>query len=227
MQTGDAAAAMNRIYRHQRYIYDLTRKYYLLGRDHLIASLRPAASDAILEIGCGTGRNLIAVARRYPATPLYGFDISTAMLETARHSLDRNRLARVTVAQADATRFSPEQLGRKGFERIYISYTLSMIPDWRAVLERAIAGLNPGGRLLIVDFGQQECLPGWFKRLLFAWLARFHVHPIAALPAALADLASREGLRLRTKDLYRGYAFYAELERLPSPGGRQALPGNN
>ncbi|MFC2250095.1 class I SAM-dependent methyltransferase [Labrys portucalensis] len=215
MQAGDAAAAMNRIYRHQRYIYDLTRKYYLLGRDHLIASLKPAAGETILEIGCGTGRNLIAVARRYPATALNGFDISTAMLETARHSLDRNGLARVSVAQADATRFSPEQFGRKGFERIYISYTLSMIPDWPAVLERAVAALEPGGRLLIVDFGQQGGLPSWFKRVLFAWLARFHVHPIAALPAALADLASREGLQLRTRDLYRGYAFYAELARKP------------
>lgn len=212
-QTGDAAAAMNRIYRRQRYIYDLTRKYYLLGRDHLIASLKPGAGEAILEIGCGTGRNLVAVARRYPATPLYGFDISTAMLETARGALDRNHLARVTLAQADATRFAPDQFGRRGFERIYISYTLSMIPDWRAVLERAVAGLKPGGRLAIVDFGQQDGLPRWFKRLLFAWLARFHVHPIAELPAALAELAEREGLQLRCKSLYRGYAVYAELER--------------
>ncbi|WP_448953544.1 class I SAM-dependent methyltransferase [Labrys neptuniae] len=212
-QTGDAAAAMNRIYRRQRYIYDLTRKYYLLGRDHLIASLKPGAGEAILEIGCGTGRNLVAVARRYPATPLYGFDISTAMLETARGALDRNHLARVTLAQADATRFAPDQFGRRGFERIYISYTLSMIPDWRAVLERAVASLKPGGRLAIVDFGQQDGLPRWFKRLLFAWLARFHVHPIAELPAALAELAEREDLQLRCKSLYRGYAVYAELER--------------
>ena len=37
--TGDAARHMDRIYRYQRYIYDLTRKYYLLGRDRLIAGL--------------------------------------------------------------------------------------------------------------------------------------------------------------------------------------------
>ena len=29
----DAAALMDRMYRHQRHIYDLTRKFYLLGRD--------------------------------------------------------------------------------------------------------------------------------------------------------------------------------------------------
>ncbi|HEY0281515.1 MAG TPA: hypothetical protein VGC27_02700 [Rhizomicrobium sp.] len=30
------AALMDEIYRHQRYVYDLTRKYYLFGRDRLI-----------------------------------------------------------------------------------------------------------------------------------------------------------------------------------------------
>ena len=55
---------MNRIYRCQHHIYDLTRKYYLLGRDRLLAGLRPHAGDAVLEIGCGTGRNLA----RPPAT---------------------------------------------------------------------------------------------------------------------------------------------------------------
>ncbi|MDQ0394662.1 class I SAM-dependent methyltransferase [Labrys monachus] len=209
----DAAEAMNRNYRYQRHIYDLTRKYYLLGRDRLIASIKPGKDDAILEIGCGTGRNLVAVARRYPQSPLYGFDISTAMLETARRSLARRGLARIALAQADATRFEAGEIGRPGFERIYISYTLSMIPDWRAVLERAVAGLTPGGRLLIVDFGQQERLPAWFKRLLFAWLARYHVHPIAALPAALAELARHHGCRLDCRSIHRGYAVYAELER--------------
>ena len=211
--SAEAAEAMNRIYRYQRYIYDLTRKYYLLGRDRLIASIKPGAGDAILEIGCGTGRNLIAVARRYPATPLYGFDISTAMLETTERSLARHGLGRVTVAQADATRFEPLMFDRQGFERIYISYTLSMIPDWRAVLERATSSLKPGGRLLIVDFGQQDELPAWFKRLLFAWLAHYQVHPIAGMGAALAEIAERKGLRLKTDKIRRGYAFYAELER--------------
>ena len=208
---------MDEIYRVQRHFYDLTRKPYLLGRDVLIRELDLKPGARVLEIGCGTACNLLRISREYPKALCHGVDLSSEMLLTAKASIARERKAgQVRVAQADATRFSPEQFGRKGFERIYISYTLSMIPDWRAVLERAVAALEPGGRLLIVDFGQQGGLPSWFKRVLFAWLARFHVHPIAALPAALADLASREGLQLRTRDLYRGYAFYAELARKPS-----------
>ena len=36
---GIAASAMDGMYRHQRYIYDLTRRYYLIGRDQLPATL--------------------------------------------------------------------------------------------------------------------------------------------------------------------------------------------
>ena len=174
--------------------------------------MRPA-DGAVLEIGCGTGRNLVAAARRYPEAPLFGLDISTAMLETAKRSLARHRLGHVTVAQADATRFDPSTFGRQGFDRIFISYTLSMIPDWRAVLERATSSLKPGGRLLIVDFGQQDELPAWFRRFLFAWLARYQVHPIAEIGTALAEIAERKALTLRTEKIGRGYALYAELER--------------
>ena len=64
---------MDRLYRHQRHIYDLTRKYYLLGRDELIAELDPPPHGTVLEIGCGTGRNLLAVraplSRRAPLWP--------------------------------------------------------------------------------------------------------------------------------------------------------------
>ena len=36
----EATSRMNRMYRRQRHIYDGTRRYYLLGRDRLIAGLQ-------------------------------------------------------------------------------------------------------------------------------------------------------------------------------------------
>ena len=50
------AERMDRMYRYQRHIYDLTRKYYLLGRDRLIDELQPPVGGHVLEVGCGTGR---------------------------------------------------------------------------------------------------------------------------------------------------------------------------
>ena len=210
----DPAAAMDRIYRRQRFVYDLTRRHYLLGRDRLIAELAPG-TGTVLEVGCGTGRNLVAAARRHPGARLYGLDVSAAMLDTAAGALARAGLAgRVEIARADATAADAGALfGQPGFDRVFVSYVLSMIPDWRAALERAAAALAPGGRLLVVDFGQQDGLPRPFKRGLFAWLALFHVHPIAGLPEALGALAARHGLALRCRGLHRGYAVYAVLER--------------
>ena len=72
IDTPAADVLMDRIYARQRHIYDLTRRYFLLGRDTLIAELRPPSRGGILEIGCGTGRNLIATARAYPDAALYG-----------------------------------------------------------------------------------------------------------------------------------------------------------
>src|SRR6267154_2763691 len=75
----EATDRMNRMYRRQRHIYDGTRRYYLLGRDQLIANLKPGAGANVLEIGCGTGRNLTVAARQYPGAKFFGIDVSTEM----------------------------------------------------------------------------------------------------------------------------------------------------
>jgi S-adenosylmethionine-diacylgycerolhomoserine-N-methlytransferase len=206
---------MDRIYRHQRYIYDLTRKYYLLGRDKVIRDLKPEASDAVLEIGCGTGRNLIKAARRYPEVRCFGVDISREMLTTAETSIRRSKLdERISLFRGDATNFDGAALiGQPTFERIFISYSLSMIPSWRATMERAVRSLAPGGKLLIVDFGQLEGWPSWFRRSLLKWLSLFHVTPRVDLAEEAAALAGDRGYHVTSTGLYRGYARYITIER--------------
>jgi len=210
-----AAERMDAIYRYQRYIYDATRKYYLLGRDRLLSELDPPPGGSVLEIACGTGRNLILAARRYPEARCYGFDISTAMLDTAGAAIARNGLQdRISVTAGDAAEFSPERLfGVPAFDRVMVSYALSMIPPWRTALQRAMDAVAPGGRLHVVDFGEQERLPRVFKSGLRSWLAKFSVEPRAELEAELEKLASRSGGWLRCEHLYRGYATYAVLEK--------------
>jgi S-adenosylmethionine-diacylgycerolhomoserine-N-methlytransferase len=208
--SGSAALAMDRMYRRQRHIYDLTRKYYLLGRDALIRDLAPPPGGSVLEIGCGTGRNLVAAAKRYRAARFLGLDISAEMLATAGKSAARAGLGeRISFAQADATAFtSPER-----FDRVFLSYTLSMIPPWTGAIDRAAAVVAEGGSLHVVDFGQGEGLPVWFRRGLFAWLAKFDVTPRAGLFDALAAVAAREGMTIETRRLHRGYAWGAVLRR--------------
>jgi S-adenosylmethionine-diacylgycerolhomoserine-N-methlytransferase len=215
MTAAHATDLMNRIYRHQRCVYDFTRKYYLLGRDRLIADIDAADGARVLEIGCGTGRNLIMVARKYPGASCYGIDVSTEMLNSARRAISRAGLAaRVHVAHADATRFDPGPLfGIDRFDRIFISYSLSMIPQWRSVVSTAISHLAPNGELRIIDFGRQERLPVAFRRLLWRWLNAFHVAPRDDLEAMLKTSAAACGATLTFARPYRGYAQYAVVRR--------------
>jgi len=201
---------MDAMYCTQRHIYDLTRKYYLLGRDRLIRELTPPPGGSILEIGCGTGRNLIAAARAWPEARLYGLDISAEMLATANRAIARAGLAqRITLARADAADFDPHELfGLARLDRTFLSYTLSMIPAWQAVIAHAAA---ISARVHIVDFGQQERLPAIFRQGLLVWLDRFHVAPRAGLHAEAATIAARHGVPVRATSFYRGYAWGAVL----------------
>ncbi|MBZ0164093.1 MAG: methyltransferase domain-containing protein [Notoacmeibacter sp.] len=205
---GDHGRLMDGIYHRQRLIYDATRKYYLLGRDALIAGLDVQRGGSVLEIGCGTGRNLIAVGRHYPQARLYGIDISTEMLKSARAALHRAGLEdRARVTPGDATAFDTEAaFGTADFDRVFISYSLSMIPDWRLALQQAASVLAPGGQLHVVDFGQQERLPRWFRSTLHVWLAKFHVTPRGDLEGAMREIAGRIGGTLEFASPYRDYA---------------------
>ena len=209
----EATARMNRMYRRQRHIYDGTRRYYLLGRDQLIAGLKPAAGATVLEIGCGTGRNLTVAARQHSGAKFFGIDVSTEMLTSAIASIARHGLeGQIRVAHGDGTAFNPQALfGIPHFDHIMISYSLSMIPDWRRVIEAALSRLKPGGRLHIVDFGDQERLPNIVRALLRRWLALFDVTPRADLESVLSGMAGSTGADLKLERPFRGYVQYAVL----------------
>jgi len=206
----DTLVRMDRMYRYQRYIYDVTRKFYLLGRDRLLDELVLSPGDHVLEIGCGTGRNLRALARRHPGVQFYGIDASAPMLATAARSIGQAGLAgRIRLAHGLAERLDPASMFglRRPLDAIVISYALTMIPSWAAVVETAVHHLRPGGRLAVVDFSDQSGLPAWFRRLLVAWLAAFDVRLRAGLPDFFRNLVRTHGGTLRIEQMYGGYAF--------------------
>jgi S-adenosylmethionine-diacylgycerolhomoserine-N-methlytransferase len=188
------AALMDKVYRRQRHIYDLTRKYYLLGRDRLIRELGVrqggAAQEAIIEIGCGTARNLIRIGETYRNAELYGLDASREMLHTASEAAARAGLAeRIVLEHALAEDLTPSLFGRaQPFDHAIFSYSLSMIPDWRGALASAAAHVRPGGFVHVVDFGDLKGLWPPLEWGLRAWLRLFHVAPRDELLSALEKL---------------------------------------
>lgn len=214
VRTSNGAELMDGIYRWQRHVYDATRKYYLLGRDRLIDDLAPPPGGTVLELGCGTARNLVLAARRHPQARFFGIDISQQMLESARGSIRRAGLDdRISVAQGDATAFDTAALfGVERFDRVFFSYSLSMIPPWREALTAGAGALSPGGRLHLVDFGMMEAWPGLVRAPFRAWLSAFHVAPRVDLGAALEACAQAHGARASFRRLHGGYAVIGRLE---------------
>ena len=188
---------LNKIYSVQRHFYDLTRKYYLFGRDRVLQEIIQYNPDSILEIGCGTGRNLFKLEKmlrsssmdmHHERTPaLCGLDASTEMLAYA--SKHRPIGSDIALGFGYAESFSPQELfARDTFSDILFSYSLSMIPESILALEHALTLLAPEGRIWIVDFWDQSGYPRWFQKLLQWWLELFHVRFDPALFSHIKDI---------------------------------------
>lgn len=221
-QTADHAALMDQIYRYQRYVYDLTRKFYLIGRDALIREMHVEPGDKVLEMGCGTARNLILLAKRHPEARFFGIDASQAMLDTAQIHVDRAGLSkRIILRQALAEEVSyAETFDLKApFDSVFFSYSLSMIPTWKDALHAAMENLTPGGMVYVVDFWDQGGWPRWFQTLLKGWLSLFHVkHEPELLDYMQSFERGGEG-SIEIDSILRRYAFKTRLRKNPLEGG--------
>jgi S-adenosylmethionine-diacylgycerolhomoserine-N-methlytransferase len=211
----NAFESMDKMYRHQRYFYDLTRKYYLLGRDKLIAEMNVQPGEKILEVGCGTGRNLMILSKKYPRTNFFGLDASSEMLKTAQAKVDSKKVKnlKLKVALADDFTFDKTFDLEKPFDTIFFSYSISMIPPWKESIANALNNLKAGGSFYIVDFYDQKDLPKLFQKALQSWLRQFHVQFWGELMPHLESL-EKEGLgKLTVTSLYKRYSFIAGFEK--------------
>jgi S-adenosylmethionine-diacylgycerolhomoserine-N-methlytransferase len=212
----EAFENMDRMYRHQRYFYDATRKFYLFGRDKLIARMDVQPGENVLEVGCGTGRNLVILAKNSPKTNFYGLDASSEMLKTAQAKINGKKAHNVNlkVALADDFTYNDTFGLSEPFDAIYFSYSITMIPTWRESLANALENLKPGHKIYIVDFYDQKDLPAWFQRVLQVWLKQFHVQFWSDLMPHLESLEKEGLIKLDVTSVFKRYSFIAELTKL-------------
>lgn len=180
------AERLEGFYAAQAARYDNFRARLLHGRGELMTALAIPAGARVVELGAGTGSNLEALDRTCRIASLASVqlvDLCPSLLSVAWQRARRH--ANVEVIAADATTWQPCQ----PVDRVILSYSLTMMPDWRVVLDNAYAMLAPGGRLGVVDF----YLPGSASRLAnhfwLRWFRHDGVHLSADhLPALRARL---------------------------------------
>jgi len=169
---------LNRYYGLARHVYDATRKYYLFGRDEAIERTLAGRWETLVEVGVGTGRNLAKLRARRPWGRVGGRDASDAMLDHARARHGWASFAHGSAEDADLSAV----LGERP-QRIVFSYSLSMISDPMAALDNARRALAPDGKVIAVDFGDFEGLPGRLGAVFREkWLHVFHVDPLDLAP---------------------------------------------
>jgi ubiquinone/menaquinone biosynthesis C-methylase UbiE len=101
----------------------------------------------VLDLGCGSGRALLHLARRFPRSRFTGFDLEAAAIEAARGEARRARLENVRFEVRDAARLDEE----RAFDLVT---TFDAIHD-QARPDLALAGirraLRPGGTYLMQE----------------------------------------------------------------------------
>ncbi len=166
---------VKKYYRFHAGIYDETRWSFLFGRRQLIQYLPDLpANPRILEVGCGTGKNIELLEYLFPDARIYGIDLSQAMLNKARKKVDSTQVTLINVP------YGKSNLNLQPFDVILFSYSLSMLgDDIDSVLQQACEDLKPNGSIAAVDFHQTPF--HWFQ----SWMKHNHVAMDGRLPALL------------------------------------------
>ena len=150
LPTIDQSLRMEQYYRLHSKIYDATRWSFLFGRRQIIdkvAALRTPSH--ILEVGCGTGKNLVALGQTFPQAKIIGLDISESMLSVARKNLG-SMTKRISLL---CTSYDQSLKLAQSFDLILFSYSLTMMnPGWDQAIEQAYHDLADDGLIAAVDF---------------------------------------------------------------------------
>src|SRR3954468_12385580 len=106
----------------------------------------------VLDVACGGGKWLIAIARRFPGTELVGVEFEPDSVARAMRRVSEAGLGqRIRIEP----RPIPEMPFREQFHLVYMQDALHELPDPVASLRASWAAVAPGGRLVVLEW----CLP--------------------------------------------------------------------
>ena len=193
------AAMFDRIVPH----YDLMNRLMTVGLDRrwraaAAAAAAPAPGRPVLDACCGTGDLSLAVARRYPDSPVTGLDFSQAMLDRARPKVAR-AAARVELVRGDllALPFADATFGA-----VTVGWGVRNVADLEGAFAEMVRVAAPGARVVCLEATTPAGAAGrrfhavWFSRVVPAMgaLVTGDAEAYAYLPASVRSFPDAEGL---------------------------------
>lgn len=178
---------IEKYYRFHARVYDITRWSFLFKRTALVHNLSATSQpERILEVGCGTGKNLKTLHRTFPDADITGLDLSSTMLDYAA----KNPVCifgNVSLCQASYDKpLKPDY----PFDLIVFSYALSMFnPGWDRAIDCAWEDLAPGGQIAVVDFNHSRW--HFFRNWMGVNHVRMEGHLMPKLTASFKPLYSK------------------------------------
>ena len=138
-------------------------------RPRAVERLNLKPGDRVLEVGCGTGRNLTFLSGAVGTDGrVYAVDISEGMLAKAGEACEKNGWKNVTLIHSDAANYElPEPV-----DGVIFSLSYATMRHRKEVLRHAWEQLKPGGRLVMLD---SKVLSGFLGRLtypLLSWILK-------------------------------------------------------
>lgn len=134
------------------YAYDrLSLKYLTILHNGFIETIINASppKGKFLEIGCGTGRISIGIAKYTENIKLVGVDLSDSMLVVAKDNASKERVNhRVQFKHADAKNLPFEE---STFDAVFCHNMLHHIPDPMPVLKEMVRVMKADGAFLLRD----------------------------------------------------------------------------